>query len=177
MSSLFTDSQKFAYKINNTDFFEAIDISINFNINDLLKQYQGVRYTPYAVQDGERPDNVAQRFYSNPELDWIILMTNNIHNIYDEWPRSTDQFEKYITRKYGSISLAQSTVLYYYNAKKHIIDQVTYNTLPDASKSTETQYEYEARKNIQKGIIRILSPNVAKSISASLRNRTKLPVI
>tara|TARA_E500000178_G_C17002321_1_gene746326 strand:- start:928 stop:1461 length:534 start_codon:yes stop_codon:yes gene_type:complete len=177
MSSLFTDTQKFAYKINNTDFFEAIDISINFNINDLLKQYQGVKYTPYAVQDGERPDNVAQRFYNNSELDWIILMTNNIHNIYDEWPRSTDQFQKYIIQKYGSITVSQQNVLYHYNAKKHIIDEETYNTLPDELKSTETQYEYEARKNIQKGIIRILSSSVAKSISASLRNRTKLPVV
>tara|TARA_R100001510_G_C7629704_1_gene188827 strand:- start:266 stop:799 length:534 start_codon:yes stop_codon:yes gene_type:complete len=177
MSSLFTDSQKFAYKVNNTDFFEAIDITINFNINDLLKNYQGVSYTPYAVQDGERPDNIAQKFYGNPELDWIILMTNNIHNIYDEWPRSTDQFQKYITQKYGSISLAQSTVLYYYDANKNIIDLETYNNLTVDSRSTETQYENEARKNIQKGIIKILSSTVAKSISASLRNRTKLPVI
>jgi len=177
MSSLFTDSQKFAYKVNNTDFFEAIDITINFNINDILKQYQGVSYSPYVVQDGERPDNVAQKFYGNPELDWIILMTNNIHNIYDEWPRSTNQFEKYITEKYGSLSLAQGTILYYYDAKKNIIDLQSYNNLAEGSRSNETQYEYEARKNIQKGVIRILASGVAKSISASLRNRTKLPVI
>lgn len=177
MSSLFTDSQKFAYKVNNTDFFEAIDITINFNINDVLKQYQGVSYAPYSVQDGERPDNVAQKFYGNPELDWIILMTNNIHNIYDEWPRSTDQFEKYIIEKYGSLSLAQGTILYYYDANKNIIDLQSYNNLAEGSKSTETQYEYEARKNIQKGIIRILNSRIAKSLSASIRNLTKLPVV
>ena len=42
----------------------------------------------YDIEDNMRPDTVAQAIYDDPELDWIILMTNNITNIRDQWPLS-----------------------------------------------------------------------------------------
>ena len=35
----------------------------------------------YMIQDNERPDIIAERIYDSPELDWVILVTNNITSI------------------------------------------------------------------------------------------------
>jgi len=32
----------------------------------------------YDVKDGERPEDIAFKYYDDPELHWVILMTNNI---------------------------------------------------------------------------------------------------
>lgn len=39
----------------------------------------------YLITEDERPEQVAQRVYGDPELDWVVLLTNNIINIQDEW--------------------------------------------------------------------------------------------
>lgn len=56
----------------------------------------------YSITEDERPDQIAQKIYGNPELDWVILLTNNILNINDEWPLNLDSFYKYMIDKYGS---------------------------------------------------------------------------
>ena len=34
------------------------------------------------------------------DLDWVVLLTNNIINLYDEWPMSEDELERYIDSEY-----------------------------------------------------------------------------
>ncbi len=58
-------------------------------------------FTKYNIQGDERPDNVAYRIYDDETLDWIVLLSNNIINIQDEWPMTDIIFEKYMNRKYG----------------------------------------------------------------------------
>tara|TARA_B100001778_G_scaffold7162_1_gene5826 strand:+ start:1031 stop:1660 length:630 start_codon:yes stop_codon:yes gene_type:complete len=55
----------------------------------------------YTIQEGMRPDNVAEDIYGNSELDWIILVTANIINVRDEWPMSGDVLYQYCEDKYG----------------------------------------------------------------------------
>jgi len=56
----------------------------------------------YLVIDNERPDQIAEKIYGDPELDWVILMCNNITNVQDQWPLNLDSFNKYLLDKYGS---------------------------------------------------------------------------
>ena len=58
-------------------------------------------FTKYQIVGDERPDNVANKIYNNPNYDWIILLSNNIINIQDEWPMSNRTFELYMNKKYG----------------------------------------------------------------------------
>lgn len=55
----------------------------------------------YNVVGGERPDNVAEKFYNDPNLDWVVLLANNILNVQSEWPLDNQSFEKYLDEKYG----------------------------------------------------------------------------
>jgi len=57
-------------------------------------------FTKYKVRGDDRPDNVAQELYGDPNLDWVILASNNILNVYDEWPMTQINFENYLLDKY-----------------------------------------------------------------------------
>lgn len=56
----------------------------------------------YQIKDNERPDQVAEKFYGDPELDWVILITNNIININNDWPLDNNSLYKYLIDKYES---------------------------------------------------------------------------
>jgi len=56
----------------------------------------------YYIQDGYRPDMVAEEIYDDSELDWVILTANNIINIRDQWPLGHNDLHNHIVEKYGS---------------------------------------------------------------------------
>jgi len=59
-------------------------------------------FEKYEIQDGDRPDTLAKRFYGDSSLDWIIKISNNIINLTNEWPLDNDSLNKYMLDKYGS---------------------------------------------------------------------------
>ena len=59
-----------------------------------------------------RPDMVAQRLYDDPELDWVILSTNNIINIRDQWPLEHNDLHEYMLDKYGSETNIKSLLMF-----------------------------------------------------------------
>jgi len=130
--SIFTLYPKIAYKVNEYDYLRAIDITQSAKIKSFLKDYRGISFNPYTIKNGERPDYVAHKFYGDSNLDWVILLSNDIYNIYDEWPRNSTDFEEYLIEKYGSIATTLSTTKYYYNVTKDIIDETTYNQLVES---------------------------------------------
>jgi hypothetical protein len=56
----------------------------------------------YQIIGDERADQIAEKYYSNSELDWIVLITNNITNTNEQWPLDNDSLYKYMLDKYGS---------------------------------------------------------------------------
>jgi hypothetical protein len=59
-------------------------------------------FTLYQIEGTERPDQLAKKLYNDPELDWVILLTNNITNLNNQWPLDNNTFYKYLIDKYGS---------------------------------------------------------------------------
>ena len=57
-------------------------------------------FEKYSIQGDDRPDNVANEIYGDPTLDWVVLTSNNITNVQNEWPLSQKAFEDYILDKY-----------------------------------------------------------------------------
>ena len=43
-------------------------------------------FDKHEIVQGARPDTVAEEFYGDPQLDWVVLMTAGILNVRDEWP-------------------------------------------------------------------------------------------
>ena len=42
-------------------------------------------FEKYSVKGDDRPDNVAFEIYGDANLDWVVLLSNNIVNIQNEW--------------------------------------------------------------------------------------------
>ena len=53
-------------------------------------------FTKYKIKGNDRPDNVAFDFYNDSNLDWLVLLSNNILNIQTEWPLLTNEFDRYL---------------------------------------------------------------------------------
>ena len=73
--------------------------------NDFFEN--AVTFEKYNVVGDDRPDNVANEIYDDPELDWVVLLSNNIINVRDEWPMSQYDFQRYLDNKYDKVQLSQ----------------------------------------------------------------------
>ena len=60
-------------------------------------------FDKYDVKEGERPEDVAYKWFGDAEYHWVILMTNNITDRYYDWPMTEVQFFEYVTDKYADI--------------------------------------------------------------------------
>ena len=72
-----------------------------------VKLRSGIRtgaflFDNYDVVDGERPEDVAFKYYGDAEFHWVILMTNNITDRYYQWPLTQPQFQEHLEDKYGA---------------------------------------------------------------------------
>ena len=154
----------------------------------------------YQIEEGERPDTLAKKIYDNEELDWVILITNNITNIRDQWPLSHNDLNTYMLDKYGS---QQNLAEVHHYETKEIKDssnrlimkgglvvgeefQFEYHTPvgvastgniynvepvpPEKGVIAVSNYEYENRKNDEKRKIKILKREFVPVIITDLRN-------
>ena len=130
-------------------------------------------YYPYSIKDGERPDIISHQKYGTVAYAYLILLINDITDPIFDWPLSSQQFEQYITKKYGSVQSAMNTTKYYYQTirsevertgtaervpeVKYIVDSTTYDSLAVGSRSTQTEYEWEEELNDEKRNIKIIN--------------------
>ena len=65
-------------------------------------------FTKYQIITDERPDNVAYKIYGDSNLDWMVLLSNNIINVQQEWPLEHQSYYNYLINKYGSDAALQN---------------------------------------------------------------------
>ena len=148
-----------------------------FRRNKIRDDLEGVFtvFDKYEIQEGARPDNIAQELYGDDKLDWVVLLTAGILNVRDDWPLTNQELYNFCVDKYG----ADINAIRHYETKE-IIDgdgrlvlpkgkrvdgnfSVTYfyynQYITPASVDTiqgVTNFEYELKKNIEKSSIHIL---------------------
>jgi len=118
MSSYFRRVPNFEYVSRD---FNAKNISDYIPVKNLFKRGKLREdifgnlsfFEKYSIIGDERPDNVAFKFYDDETLDWIILLSNNILNIQDEWPMTQRLFDKVMLEKYGSYETLYSGIHHY----------------------------------------------------------------
>lgn len=145
-------------------------------------------FDKYQIVGDDRPDNVAEILYGDPSLDWIILVTNNIQNVRDDWPLSQADLNLYLNQKYTPEELAQ---IHHYETKEVISNNsgiilpaglvvdsdftVTYSDGYSLVEDTNcinsvSNYEYELRKNDNKRAIYALRPEYISLVEENLRD-------
>ena len=73
-------------------------------------------FTKYEIEGDDRPDNVANKFYDDPDLDWVVLLSNNIINVQSEWPLLQNDFDRFMLDKYGTYEKMNDT--HHYETKE-----------------------------------------------------------
>lgn len=90
----------FDNKNTNEDYIKVKNIFIRAKVREDILNYI-TSLQDYYVKENERPDQIAQKFYEDSELDWVILLTNNITDIQNQWPLDGNCFNRYLLDKYG----------------------------------------------------------------------------
>ena len=56
----------------------------------------------YIIEDGDRPDTIADQLYGSSQYDYVVILTGGIINIHDEWPLQDYQMYNVALSKYGT---------------------------------------------------------------------------
>ena len=157
-------------------------------------------YYEYDIQEGDRPDTIAEKYYGDSNYAWLVLHFTEVKDVHFDWPLSNYDFEQFIKGKYGSLSSAQSQIHEYqiYLSKTVggakvpalaetlydgsvlqerfvVVDEQTYNsTASNYRKAAVSKYDYESEKNDSKRSIRLLNkrylPQIRDEVQDILRN-------
>jgi hypothetical protein len=133
------------------------NLMVRAKIRDAIKNETFVYYT-FRVTDTDRPDILASKYYGNSNYTWAIFYANDIMDPLSQWPLTQNQFNRYIIKKYGSISYAQTTPHHYLLDNEFIIDKQTYEdvNLAASRKRVVSCYEHEEIENDKKRDIKII---------------------
>ena len=70
-------------------------------------------FTKYKIIGNDRPDNIAFKEYGDSNLDWVVLLANNILNVQDEWPLPQNSIDEILLEKYGTYDKLYSEIHHY----------------------------------------------------------------
>ena len=59
-------------------------------------------FDTYDVINGEKPEDIAYKWFGDAQLHWVILMTNNVTDRFYQWPMSQPQFQAFLEDKYDN---------------------------------------------------------------------------
>ena len=101
-------------------------------------------FTKYSIKGDDRPDNVANEIYSDPTLDWLILLSNNITHIPTEWPMAQNDFDRFLLDKYDNYNSLENGVHHHETIEVKDSNDVTMVPagLEVSSDFTTTYYDY-----------------------------------
>ena len=127
----------------------------------------GMLFDRYDVKEGEKPEDVAFKWFGDAELHWIILMTNNVTDRYYGWPMNQAQFAEFLTDKYGAGS---EDAIHHYEVTKDsgrttgqgpsdYSHKVEVNSDADNASSISNR-EYEEREQDKKRQIQLLNKSL-----------------
>jgi hypothetical protein len=110
----------------------AVDLTVRAAITSSVPTNPFIYYS-YDISSGQRADEIADDYYNDQYMDWILYLSNGIIDPYYQWYLPSDKFNSYLTSKYGNqISNLQNKISLYrnnwYNGGR--ISVSDYNALP-----------------------------------------------
>jgi len=168
------------------DILRRIKLSAEFKNNESF-------FNLYDIKDGETPEIVADFWYGDSQLHWIILLTNDIIDPRFDWPLTYYNLVEYCNGKYGATNIYK--LHHYVNSIEYVVngyrsmseDSTFYNpaSIELESSSLNTQvnlvlqnfptgtlfpvsnFMYEDAQNESKRRINILKPEIIAEIDSN----------
>ena len=108
MQTFFSNFNTIKYNgVNVKDITQSIAITPDALVNPFT-------FNSYTISEGIRSDQVARQQYGDPNLEWLMFLSNQETDPY-QWYMDSDQFQDFVNQKYGDWLLAQSKIKYYVN--------------------------------------------------------------
>jgi hypothetical protein len=179
----FTDNRR-----SSNDYVKVKNLFRRGKIRDDFFQ-NATAFGKYTIVGDDRPDTVAEKLYGDADLDWIVLISNNILDVRNEWPISQGDFQRYLDNKY---SIEQLSEVHHYETLEVVdgignivlesgleVDEnftITFNyageqkTLSGASLVKSVSYlEHEIAKNDEKRVIFALRKSYIQTVIDDMR--------
>jgi hypothetical protein len=132
--------------------------------DDFAKSYN--LFDRYKVVGEKRPEQIAEELYGSAQYDWVVLISNNIINLKNEWPLSNEEFNMYLNRKYTTQELQS---VHHYETTK-VLDS-TGKTIISAGKLVDSDFTvsyYDKNQVVISTQISNFSSNTVKFSSSTL---------
>jgi len=101
LPSIKYDVKPISYPFSESDYVVAKNFFRRYKISDTAFN-QAVYFNTYALQDGQRLDQIAEAVYNDPNLDWVIILTNNMINTTFDLPMSEAELQKHLEKQYDN---------------------------------------------------------------------------
>jgi hypothetical protein len=102
MSKYFENFPLINYSLDNgissftmTDFFRRVKADANSILGSSA-------YYEYQLADGDTPEILAHKLYGDPNLHWVLLITNETIDPRFDWAQTQNSLTNYIRDKYGA---------------------------------------------------------------------------
>ena len=89
-----TDDEAYRYRL-------VKNIFRRVKVREDLDQYV-TAFDAYSIRDTDTPSSLAHQLFQNAKLDWVILLSNNITDFYEQWPKNNNDLLAYIQENYNS---------------------------------------------------------------------------
>ena len=123
-------------------------------------------FDTYDIKSGETPEMIADKFYDDPELHWVIMLVNNVTDRYHDWPMNEQQFSTFVNEKYSNPDgihhheITQESGDTKQTIEVYDPDLISSDTDAYTSATPITNREYEESEQDRKRKIRLLDPEV-----------------
>lgn len=173
-------------KISSTDYVRVKNIFRRVKLRDDLSK-NVVLFNKYQIEEGERPEIVAEKLYGKADLDWVVLISAGITNVRNQWPLSSRDIYRFSESKYGdelnATRIYETTEVKDGNGRlilpagKVVDGNFTIPNPEDISQTLNpvvgiSNYEYETRLNDEKRSIDILKKVYLQTFLNDIRKLT-----
>ena len=103
------DKKQQSFPFSSSDYILVKNFFRRFQVNPDIFDY-AVFYNKMIVENNMRIEQVADKVYGSSGLDWVVAITNDITNLYQDWPVSDYSLQKWVESEYSD---PYSTIRYY----------------------------------------------------------------
>lgn len=132
-----------------THILKRVKLAANAAANTKIFDY-------YQVAMGEKPEDIAFKYYGDASLHWIVIIVNDVVDRFHQWPMGVEAFEQFLKDKYDN-----PNGIHHYEITKTSGDTSEVINIGSDKTSHPTavsvsNYQYEESVQVARGQIRLL---------------------